>query len=259
MMRRMLVTAGALAVLIGSPALAADMPLKAPPPPPSCTWCGWYVGGNIGAGWGRSTGNFVAATPIFGPAIAAGIVPFNLGLRPTGAIGGGQIGYNWQSGVWVYGLEADIQDSGVRRSVSLAPGVAPLSTISNASDALDWFGTVRGRIGVTARPNWLLYATGGLAYGQTKDSDQIFNPAIPVAGGNFVGNVSQTRAGWTLGGGTEWMFAPKWSIKAEYLYMDLGRSTATLLDTTGNFPASSLTYQFTHRYSIARVGVNYHF
>jgi outer membrane immunogenic protein len=101
--------------------------------------------------------------------------------------------------------------------------------------------------------------TGGLAYGETKDSDQIFNPAAPIIAGTFAGTVSKTRAGWTLGGGTEWMFLPKWSVKAEYLFMDLGSSSAVLLDTTGNFPASSLTYQFTHRYNIVRVGLNYHF
>jgi outer membrane immunogenic protein len=259
-MKKLLIASIGAVILTAGHALAADLGVpyyKAPPPP--CVWCGWYLGANVGGGWSESTGNFVTATPDFGPAIAAGEVPFNLSLNPGGAIGGGQIGYNWQSGAWVYGIEADIQGSGVRKSLAVAAGVAPVSTISDAADELDWFGTVRGRVGVAARPNWLLYATGGLAYGQTRDSDHIFDPADPIAGGNFASNVSQTRAGWTLGGGTEWMFLPKWSIKVEYLYVDLGSSTATLLTTNAFFPTSSLTYQFTHRYNIARVGLNYHF
>jgi outer membrane immunogenic protein len=151
---------------IGS-ASAADLPpaasnyYKAPPAPPTCVWCGWYIGANVGGGWSQSTGRFVSATPDFAGAIAAGQVPSNLGLNPGGVIGGGQIGYNWQSRLWVFGLEADIQGSGLRKSAATASGVPP--TISDATDDLDWFGTVRGRVGVAARPNWLFYATGGLA------------------------------------------------------------------------------------------------
>lgn len=106
--------------------------------------------------------------------------------------------------------------------------------------------------------DWMLYATGGLAYGGTRDSDQLFNPAAPGAG-NLVGSTSETRVGWTVGAGAEWMFLPRWSVKAEYLHVDLGSSTVVMPDTTGLFPGTSATYGFSHRYDIGRVGVNLHF
>jgi outer membrane immunogenic protein len=241
---------------IGS-AYAADMALKAPPPvAPAWTWSGFYVGGNVGGGWGQTTGNFVTATPDFAAAIAVGQIPSSLGLQSSGVIGGGQLGYNRQSGAWLFGLEADLEGSGVRGGASLTSGI-PV-TINNASNTLDWFGSARARIGVVAQPNWLLYATGGVAFGQTRDSHQTVSSLAP-AGGNFIGSVSQTRVGWTAGGGVEWMFARQWTAKAEYLYMDLGGSAVTSRDTTGIFPASTLTYQFAHCYNIARIGLNYHF
>jgi outer membrane immunogenic protein len=260
-MKKLLIAGAALAALIGTPALAADMALKAPPPPaPVCVWCGWYVGVNIGGGWGNNnTGNFVTATPDFGPAIALGLVPGNLGLKPSGVLGGGQVGYNWQTGIWVFGLEADFQGSDVKDSRTINLGIPPVSLTTLSSDKLSWFGTVRGRLGITPAANFLLYGTGGFAYGETKDSGQWFNPAVPVTGGNFFSSQSNTRGGWTAGGGAEWMFMPKWSFKVEYLYADLGNTNLTLRDTTGNFPASTLTYQYKHRYNIARAGVNWHF
>jgi len=261
-MKKLLVAGAALAALIGTPALAADMALKAPPPPaaPPCVWCGWYVGVNIGGGWGNNNvGSFVTATPDFAPAIAAGQIPGNLGLKPSGVLGGGQVGYNWQTGIWVLGLEADIQGSDVKDSRTINLGTAPLLSTTPASDKLAWFGTVRGRLGITPTTNFLLYGTGGLAYGETRDSEQSFNPLVPVTGGNFFASQSNTRGGWTAGAGAEWMFLPKWSFKVEYLYMDLGNTNLTLRDTTGNFPAAALTYQYTHRYNIARAGVNLHF
>lgn len=259
-MKKLLIAGAALAALIGTPALAADMALKAPPAPPApvCIWCGWYVGVNIGGGWGNNNiGNYVTATPDFAP--SAAIIPGNLGLKPSGVLGGGQVGYNWQNGMWVFGLEADIQGSDVKDSRTINLGIPPASATTIGSDKLDWFGTVRGRLGVTPTSNFLLYGTGGLAYGETKDTGQIFNPAAPVTSGNFFSSQSNTRAGWTAGGGAEWMFMPKWSFKVEYLYADLGNTNLTWRDTTGNFPASSLTYQYKHRYNIARAGINLHF
>ncbi len=257
-MKRVLIAGAVLAALGGTPALAADMALKAPPPPPPCIWCGWYVGANVGGGWGQSTGYRTAASGL-GVAIAAGVVPATLGLRPSGVIGGGQIGYNWQSNMFVYGLEADLQGSGIRNSTTINLGTAPVSTISTGSEALDWFGTVRGRVGITPWNSFLLYATGGLAYGQVRDTGSVVNPSNPVLGGNFVGAATQTRAGWTAGAGAEWMFARNLSFKVEYLHVDLGSTDVMWRDITGNFPTSSLTYRYTNRDDIVRAGLNYHF
>ena len=87
------------------------------------------------------------------------------------------------------------------------------------SDKLDWFGTVRGRLGFLATPTFLLYGTGGLAYGRVASATVNSFTATPDI---YTGSTSTTRAGWTAGAGGEWMFAPNWSAKAEYLYVDLG-------------------------------------
>jgi outer membrane immunogenic protein len=134
---------------------------------------------------------------------------------------------------------------------------------------MDYFGTVRGRIGVLATPTLLVYGTGGLAYGGIHSSTLIGQaiagaPAVPNIYSAF-GSVSNTRVGWTAGGGVEWLFLPNWSIKLEYLYYDLGSVTyglsplqnfnsAGTLFTSG---ASVSRARFTG--NIARAGLNYHF
>ena len=171
-MRKLLIAGAALMALIGTSALAADMPLKAPPAPvaPAWSWTGFYGGINGGYGWNRSTGDEYAINPagvLFGAGTDSGVAGV---VRPRGGLFGGQAGYNWQSQSIVYGLEADIQWSGIKGSGSGidpccngAPGAPGLFT-ANAN--LQWFGTARGRIGVLASPNTLLYVTGGLIYGR---------------------------------------------------------------------------------------------
>lgn len=150
------------------------------------------------------------------------------------------------------------------------------------SRQVDWLGTVRGRLGVLAAPTLLVYGTGGLAYGEAKASTTISQTAscifgtvgssCPGAGGQTVsygstGAFSETRAGWTLGGGLEWMFAPHWTFKAEYLYYDLGKETLNLPPLTGNAtgcaasPCWSANAQSTAHFNgnVVRVGINYFF
>jgi outer membrane immunogenic protein len=291
----MTIAAGVLA----APAMAADMapaPIytKAPAPPPACTWCGWYVGVNAGGAWGGDSVD-VVTTPVtsFGGAPdiitthgapAAASATGNLSGNQGSFIGGGQLGYNWQKGFWVAGIEADIQ--GAARSGSLGgSGVAlvgpgsgatgtPDNTTFTGSKFLDYFGTVRGRVGFTTTPNVLVYATGGFAYGQVSTSagfSTVNNayPAIGLASTWGTGSsTSSTRAGWTVGGGLEWMFAPRWSVKGEYLYYDLGTVTYAL-GSSGSVVlppfggagsqwftnASTASTKFNG--SIARIGVNY--
>jgi outer membrane immunogenic protein len=121
------------------------------------------------------------------------------------------------------------------------------------SSALNWFGTVRGRLGY-AWNTFMLYGTGGLAYGGVSDSAGTQTVPPPPLG---TGTSSSTRTGWAAGAGFEWAFLPSWSVKGEYLHIDLGRSTATVLFPTS--PTDFLTYSFAHRYDIARVGINYKF
>jgi outer membrane immunogenic protein len=195
-------------------------------------WNGWYLGGNFGSGTGRDR------TTLVGPGLNEAF-----SLNPDGYNGGGQIGYNWQSTNWVYGLETDIQASSQRDN----------KTVVNAGtvgyDAkLPWFGTVRGRVGYSVGST-LFYATGGFAYGGVKT--KIFNNGAQVA------DLSTTKTGWTAGGGIETpfkllgLFGPQWTTKTEYLYVDLGRTTDAVTPTVTN----------TSRVSehIFRTGLNYNF
>lgn len=236
----------AVAALMATPALAADLSsaapapyYKAPPPVEVCTWCGFYIGANVGGSWGNARSTFDA--PGF-PAF------FSNTSHPDGVIGGGQVGYNWQTGNLVFGIETDFQGSGQRASDTLAAIATPLGAFSlTETDKETWFGTTRGRIGFApGASNWLLYGTGGVAYG---DVDTAFTLATPF--GSATVSDTSTRVGWTGGGGLEYMFLPRWSFKAEYLYMDLG---------TANFGLPfGITQHIRFQDNIARVGIDYHF
>ena len=307
-MKKLLVSAVSFAALAVGPALAADLPRKAPPappPPPPLTWTGWYVGLNAGAVWGcgsasntvtrvRSDANFphgighpfpTSPTPVSEAHLnaIASATSFDLdnGCRDANFIGGGQIGYNWQFTGWVVGIEADFQGIGgnnnngtFSRTVAgpaLAGVEAPNNWVATAAFERDntWLGTLRGRAGFLWTPAFLVYATGGLAYGKTSGnlSLDLRNSLyccdhIPAVHGFF--DSDNSRAGWTVGGGVEWMFAPRWSLKAEYLYYDLGSRDLnfnfTVHDTNSNRSATfNSATNIDFKGSIARVGVNYHF
>jgi len=262
----------ALCVLVGTPALAADMPIKAPPmPAPVYGWAGWYIGGN--AGWVGSTGNTISNTGTdtgaggLGAALAAGNIPAGINLGYRGFLGGGQFGYNWQNGNIVYGIEGDLDGSFAKASVSLPDarflpptGIQSPITI-NAARQLDWVGTLRGRVGITPSAPFLLYATGGLAYGEHEVGIGVNDPGgIPPAA--LFNQTSRWSAGWTIGGGAEWMFASRWSAKVEYLYVDLGNVSSTInysYVTLAGPQTSSLTATVHDRDNIVRGGINYHF
>jgi outer membrane immunogenic protein len=253
-------------------AFAADMapsykaPVKALAP--VANWNGFYIGGNVGYGWdpGSSAISAISTDPALAGALAAilaaGSYPAALSPSAKGVIGGGQIGYNWQTpSQWLFGLEADLQGSGIRGTASqtLLP-VGFDSTSTAVTKSIDWFGTVRGRIGFLPTPQWLLYATGGLAYGQTKSSfNTIDVPFGCIANATIcaTGSTSGVRVGWTLGAGAEAMLAPNWSVKAEYLYVDLGRTS--LVTPAFSVPAIVFTTSTQYHEQIARVGLNYHF
>ena len=241
-------------------ASAADLPArmytKAAPVPVMYNWSGFYGGFNIGGSWGHQDITGTGTN-------ALGTLVLTNSNHLDGVIGGGQIGYNWQGAgsPWVFGLEADIQGSGQKSDgaffapagiivgVAGAPAVFPASTVTY-EDKLDWFGTVRGRIGyaVGDQGRWLPYITGGLAYGQGS-----LNGAGNVGPTAVAFTSSNTYVGWTIGGGLEWAFADKWSAKVEYLYMDLGSGPTIPLTATSNISAGRMTD------NIGRFGINYHF
>lgn len=256
-----LATASLLSLAAVGAASAADMAVKARPmvaPAAVYSWTGWYAG--VNGGWAfdtTSTGSLTAFTPLFAAAVATGGTPSFLGTKHEGGFGGGQVGYNWQMSNWLLGVEADIQGADIgRTSTVIYPGGGGINpSVSTGRDHIDWFGTFRGRAGVTAGPA-LFYATGGLAYGGVKTN--ITNVFAPPVTGNFAGGDSSTRVGWAAGAGVEWGFAPNWTVRGEYLHVDLGRSSVTMFDPV-NFPTSSATYRFNHVADTVRVGVNYRF
>lgn len=261
--------------IIGSASIAsaADMPVKAPvykAPPIAVTssWTGWYAG--INAGWVGSTNNTVTnsgtdtGTSGLGSAIGTVLIPASFDLGYSGFIGGGQIGYNWQNDNIVYGLEADFSGASAKASISIPDAFIPAPTglkapvTTNATRELDWLGTFRGRIGITPSAPFLLYATGGLAVGKHELGIGVVSPAgVPPA--NLYNETSKVSAGWTIGAGVEWMFAPRWSLKAEYLYVDLGNIDSTINYAYGAGNTSSLTATVHDRMNIVRGGINYHF
>ncbi len=280
----------AIAVLGAAPALAADMAVKAPLPARSSGWTGWYVG--LNAGWigaddpANADATILSATTFPATATALATALTNrLGSRPNGFIGGVQAGYNYQlSPMFVAGLEADIQGANVRgsanasRSADIVGAVLPTTwnAATTVSHRLDYLGTARGRIGIAATPALLLYGTGGLAFGGVSASTSTAITARSFGGPLFgvpdavtAGSMSQTRYGWTAGAGGEWMFAPGWSAKLEYLHYDLGSATyatggynldvgATFLPGTGLLAVGAATTQ-TFKGDIVRAGVNYRF
>jgi outer membrane immunogenic protein len=227
-----------------------DGPVYAP------AWTGFYAGVNGGYGWSADDSK-----------VTSGYLPFNpplLGAKSfttDGGFGGGQIGYNWQPasssgykdalglGHLVFGVEADIQGAGIDGSAVSSVTNFGGATAKGTND-LDWFGTVRGRAGYAWGPT-LAYFTGGLAFGGVKDTLSL------TSTGSSSKTVSSntTDTGYVLGGGVEHLFNPKWSVKVEYQYIDLGSDK--LSATIPNIAIGTLDAE--HKYNTVRLGVNYHF
>ncbi|MGB7543514.1 MAG: outer membrane beta-barrel protein [Burkholderiales bacterium] len=252
-------------------ASAADMAVKARPMPAPVAavydWTGFYIGGN--AGWVGAVNQNANLTGTdtggggFGSELADGSTPSVFHQRYNGFIGGGQVGYNKQIGTWVVGIEADIDGasaSAASTQVNLPqpPFPARSAITTTVSNKLDYLGTVRGRLGVLVSNPVLLYVTGGLAYGKTELGVSSVCPTCAPAR-NLATVSGATNFGWTIGAGAEWMFAPNWSAKVEYLYYDLGTNTTAPLVYTYGASTSTLIASMKETGQLARVGVNYHF
>lgn len=255
-MKRLILASSALALMSAS-AFAADLPARtmAPAPAPFVsapmfTWTGFYVG--VNAGWTR---NDTEAKDRGFTGVVGSYPTINLGGR-NDFIGGAQVGYNQQFGMFVGGIEADINYLGDRSS-SAAVAVAGLGgfgiTTATARSSLDWLGTVRLRAGV-AFDRALIYGTGGLALGSPNQTLTISGPG----GVTHFGSDDEMKAGWTLGAGAEYAFTDNLTMKAEYLYYDLGSTTVTAAPRVG-FVGTSNSARFENNGHIARVGLNYKF
>ena len=269
-------SAAAFAALGISAALAADLPTHKEPPAPLApaaapfSWTGFYIGVNAGALWGTSSVD-VTGTPEFQALGPYGIVPAGFGDNSqAGFIGGGQIGYNFQSGPWVVGVETDIDGTSLRRSGSFTGASLavlnedlPDSTLaSSASSRLDWLGTARLRLGFTPTERVLLFATGGLAYGGGSAFGSVVANIDPVDV-NWYGSTSSTRVGWTVGAGVEYAITNNVTVKAEYLYYDLGRVDVAAYGSAGALDLTDANLYLTTKAdingSIARAGLNFKF
>ncbi len=213
-------------------------------PEPVANWTGFYIGGNGGGG-----------TALNKSSLQATGFKENFNLSPDGYFGGGQIGYNWQAGNIVYGLETDIQGGSLKDDFACGLACAPTAPLLIAyNQKMEWFGTVRGRLGYSVGSS-LFYATGGFAYGNVKTS--LLGSAL---GTPIDQSFSRTKTGYAVGGGIEspfdlfgW-FGKNWTSKTEYLFVDLGRTNDSF--TVGG---TALTFSTRAQEHMLRTGLNYHF
>jgi outer membrane immunogenic protein len=184
------------------------------------SWTGAYGGLHMGVGWVNDPDAIVNMQRFTGsPLVPHPLQSAGLNSR-TGPFGGAQIGYNWQfQPRWVVGLETDFSFSR-NTKFFMVLNEGPITDTVSSTRGLDWFGTVRGRLGYLIDPRVLLYVTGGLAYGLARND---FNQAIVGPGpiGNFAISTSPSgaRIGWTGGGGIQYALDARWSVKAEYIYL----------------------------------------
>jgi len=258
-------------------AVAADLYYKAPVAVPVYNWTGFYIGGNVGGAWGDFDPRTVTVysddgwfVPTDGPAIDA--VGIQNG-KATGFTGGFEAGYNWQSRNFVFGVEGDIEALSLSSRVSgsaLYPGYPYTFTVTS-NTGTTWLATVRGRLGYAVN-NYLMFATGGAAFTDLHGSFA-FNDTYGNAAGHPNANessfFSDTKAGYTIGGGVEAGLWGNWSVKGEYLYANFGTVstssnnltafTPALLSPQISFPSNVFTHRFDLKANIARVALNYRF
>jgi outer membrane immunogenic protein len=275
-MKKIFIGGAALAALaLSVPAMAADLPVKAPvykaPVEVPYDWTGFYVGLNGGYSWGRSATDFTVA----------GVTVLSTTQNLNGWVFGGQAGYNWQfNRIWLFGLEGDIQASGQKGTLAfptgtigpICPGPAAVAlpctttvTTGTFEQKLPWFGTARARFGFLPGDRVLLYVTGGLAFGEV-ETDATANsttttaftgqPPIATTLASATASANTTRAGWTVGGGGEWVISGPWTAKVEYLHVDFGTISNTFA-AFGGFGSVATSSRVTD--DIVRVGLNYRF
>lgn len=222
-MKSKLILTGIAAALLAAPlgAQAADLPhpvYKAPAyvGPVAANWTGFYVGINGGYGFGKSDWDV--------PAVST---------DPSGGLAGLTLGYNWQTGMWVWGFEGDIDWADIKGDATCGAGTC---TTKN-----DWLGTARLRVGYAGWNNWLPYLTGGAAFGDVKAESTVTGMSA-----------SNTQIGWTAGVGIEYAFRSNWSAKIEYLYADLGSFDCGVA-------CGVATDNVDYKVNLVRAGINYRF
>jgi opacity protein-like surface antigen len=235
-MRRCVVSvlaAASLSLALSNAALAADMPMATKAPPvaivPPISWAGFYVGAHAGFAGGNATWTDVAGL----------VADDTTSHRLRGALGGLQLGYNVQSGMWVLGAEADFSFAGISGS-SQFDAVDPVET------KVRWLSTVTGRVGI-ASGAWLPYIKGGAVW-----ANERMTITLVPAPGSPTTVTTETRTGWTIGGGLEYALTRNWSGRIDYGYIKLGGATAQ-----SAFPGFPLDVK-AHLHAV-KFGLNYRF
>lgn len=272
MFKKLALASTALTLLAGA-ATAADLPRRAAPVVPVApifTWGGFYVGDHTGVIFSetriRTRGN--AANTIAN--VAANRRPASIRLEDDFSIASGiQAGYNFQFGQFVFGPEVDLAYTGGVRDRAVF--VSGLGDVSLFRQEMDFFGTIRGRVGFTMLPNVLLYATGGLAYAGIDNRVEFFRNTDGAL--QFFDKSNDIEVGYAVGGGIEFQLpaqlsflnfigpiigARQVSVKAEYLYYDLGTKNLTI-DAVPGVGLNSYNSRFDTTGHIGKIGMNYRF
>jgi outer membrane immunogenic protein len=255
MIRKLPISGVLLATLGSATALAADLPSSPPPVPyvPGFTWTGLYLGANVGFGGDRFVYPFTAAAVGGGAAFAGSV-----SITSSGVIGGGQVGYNWEfPNNFLLGVETDFDGAAIRGKVTANVGGTiggPFGAGAEVGSTINYIGTVRARLGY-AWDRFLVYGTGGFAYGQVNSSASV-GVGAGGGGGAIFASQNSGRVGWGAGGGFEYAITKNLIVKTEYLYVNLGTPTAfnqTLLGVVGVNVGEKTTV------NIIRAGLNYKF
>ncbi len=288
-----------VSIIAGAGPVAAQNMRRVAPAPimvptPVFTWSGLYGGVNVGYGFGANSDGvsqqqqYYNLNSLDDQGIAYRGVPIRSSNNLKGVIGGGQIGFNFQiTPLVVFGVEADIQGSRLRASSAgnqftsqqffpqpFGGNYFPVLSSARVAQAVDWYGTMRGRLGFTPfAPNVLIYATAGLAFGTVRQGfgyNVVYLPsaALGFAGASVggAGYASSTRVGWTGGAGVEWAPSamPNLSFKIEYLYTDLGSGALSAIGNGARFDGQtgrvvSASSSSPSRWNTVRAGINYRF
>jgi outer membrane immunogenic protein len=245
-MRKVSLTLVAAAIgLAASQASAADLPRKAPayvpPPPPPITWTGCYIGGNIGGAFGR----LKLDTPVG-----------EVSRDGSGFAGGGQIGcdYQFAGSGWVIGFRNMFDATSNNRDGTFTVTTGDRTATGTVNFHNRWFDTLTARLGYAVQPAWLLYFQGGAVWSRVEADLTLTTDAV-----NTASSGSDTKTGWTIGGGAEWMFAPHWSAFLEGNYMDFGSRDRVVFTPVDTACDAGCAFSTKATAATVLVGVNYRF
>ena len=255
-MKKLLLSATAL-VAFTAAASAADLPSRyAAPAPvaavPLFTWTGFYAGVNAGYGWGDSDLTVTPDTPGFFSG-ALDLAGFGRSSNEGSFTAGGQVGYNYQIGAAVIGAEADLNYINLNDHYVATRSVGGVTETLQAGHKVQWFGTMRARLGFTPTERMMVYATGGVAFGSVKSHSSYVLTGVPSDA--FVGSNSDTRWGWAIGAGAEYAFTNNLTTKVEYMYVDLDSKHYTARSATSALPSYRVKDETS--FQVVRAGLNY--